>query len=134
MLKFKTAMAAAMALAATSALADELQSLRGAWVMAGMDCAETFVKEGSGWKFKDRNSSLNTGLLLQGNQILSPGATCTLSRVRSKGDHLVASLGCADAIMFNEVSVSFKILDADHFQRFDPDFPESAVTYQRCTQ
>lgn len=134
--KFGTrlALTVGVALASMAAVANELDGLQGAWVMAGTDCTDTFVKKGSGWDFKDRTSSLNTGLLIEGKKITGAGATCTIARIRQKSDHLVASMGCADAIMFNEVSVSFKIIDADNFQRFDPEFPESAIGYQRCTQ
>lgn len=130
----KLALTVGVAIASVAAVAGELDNLQGAWVMSGMDCTDTFVKAGNGWNFKDRTSSLNTGLLIEGKKITGAGATCTIARIRQKSDHLVASMGCADAIMFNEVSVSFKIIDSDHFQRFDPEFPESAIDYQRCTQ
>jgi hypothetical protein len=127
--------AVAAGISATSgvgALAQGLDALQGAWTLGGVDCGDTFVKNGSTWQFKDRNSSLNTGLIIEGKKMLGPGATCTIGRVADKGDHLVVSLGCEDAIMFNTVSVSIKIVDDTHFERFDPDFPESFGTYSKC--
>lgn len=125
----------ATGIAATSgggAFAEGLDALQGAWTLGGVDCGETFVKNGSTWQFKDRDSSLNTGLIIEGKKMLGPGATCTIGRVTNKGDHLVVSLGCEDAIMFNTVSVAIKIVDDSHFERIDPEFPESFGTYSKC--
>lgn len=115
------------AMAATS-----LDSLQGAWVMQGMQCADTFVRKGDAWAFKDDSTSANTGVIISGSKIDGPGSTCRVEKVSPKKDHLVALLGCADAIMFSNVSVSFRIVDDNTFERFDDDFPEFTIPYTKC--
>lgn len=112
--------------------AASLDALQGAWTSAGTECADTFKKSDGKIVYKDRTSTLTTGLLVEGNRILGPNTTCTAERVRQEKDHLVAYLNCADAIMFGGFSASFRIVDPTHFERIDNLFPELAVTYQKC--
>ena len=105
------------------AFADTMDTLQGAWTMSGTNCAATFRKAADGQiEFVDRGSSLTTGILIAGNKIVGPHATCTAERIRDEKDHLSVHMNCADAIMFSDISVSFRIVDADNFERFDPSF------------
>ena len=111
-----------------------MDTLQGAWTMSGTNCAATFRKAADGKiEFIDRGSSLTTGILIAGNKIVGPHATCTVERIRDEKDHLSVHLNCADAIMFSDISVSFRIVDADNFERFDPEFPEMSVIYHKCS-
>jgi hypothetical protein len=115
-----------------TALAESMESLQGAWAMMGTSCTDTFEFSGSEAKFKDRGSSLNTGIIIRGDKIAGPNATCTASHIsESKGQYKV-HMSCADAIMFSSVTVSFAIVDPQHFRRIDPDFPEVTDDYQKC--
>lgn len=125
---------AALALTGTLSptLAASLEALQGAWTMGGTDCAATFEKQGGKIKFRDRTSSTTTGIIVSGSKVLWPQATCTAQKVRAGKDHLTAYLNCADAIMFSGLSVSFRIIDHDTFERYDTQFPEASVKYHRC--
>ncbi len=115
-----------------TAVAASMESLQGAWTMVGTSCADTFEFSGSEAKFKDRGSSLNTGIIVSGDKIAGPNATCTANHINeSKGQYKV-HMSCADTIMFSSVTVSFAIVDPQHFQRIDPDFPEVTEDYQKC--
>lgn len=114
------------------AAAASLEALQGAWVSEGTECADTFKKSGKEIEFKDRGSSLTTGLLIRGESIVGPNSTCKVERVKQGKDHLTAYMGCADSIMFSNFSVSFRMLNATSFERFDTEFPDSAVTYNKC--
>ena len=100
--------------------------------MSGTSCSDTFEFSGGEAKFKDRGSSLNTGVIIKGDTIMGPGATCTAGRIsESKGQYKV-QMSCADTIMFSNVTVGFAIVDPQHFKRIDPDFPDIAEDYQKC--
>lgn len=116
-----------------SASAASFEKLIGAWTMVGTDCADNFVRDGDRWQFKDRNSSLNTGLIISGRTISGTYGTCKFGRIIERDDHFVAMLGCESAVMFSDFAVHFRVVDDTHFARFDPDFPEFAITYQKCT-
>ncbi len=114
------------------ALGASMQALQGAWAMGGTDCAATFEKHGSPTRLQNRTASTTTGIIVSGRKVVGPQATCTAQKIRSGKDHFSAYLNCADAIMFSNISVSFRIIDHDTFERFDSQFPEASVRYHRC--
>ncbi|CAN7675350.1 hypothetical protein [Mesorhizobium sp. LjRoot246] len=58
------------------AAAASMEALQGAWTMNGTGCADTFKKAGNRFEYKDRSSSLATGIIVSGSKILGPNATC----------------------------------------------------------
>lgn len=113
-------------------LAASMDALQGAWTMNGTGCEDTFKKAGDGFAYKDRSSSLTTGIIVSGSKIIGPASTCTAQRILQRGDHFAVQLSCSDAVLFSSFSVSFRIIDKTHFERFDPQFPEMSVTYYKC--
>jgi hypothetical protein len=124
--------ALALGFAATSASAASMEALQGAWAMEGTDCAAVFEKTGGEIRFKDPGSSLDTGVIISGSKVAGPSATCTTAKIRDEGDHFSALLSCSDAVLSSTVSMSFRIVDASHFERFDPSFPDFALSYVKC--
>jgi hypothetical protein len=117
---------------AQSALAASLEAMQGAWTMSGTTCAETFEFTGSEPKFRDRGSSLTTGIIVKGNTIYGPESTCTAAHVSESQGQYKVHMSCADSIMFSGVTVGIKVKDADHFTRIDLDYPDVSEDYQRC--
>lgn len=113
-------------------LAASLESLQGAWLVSGQDCAATFEKKGGAIRFKDAASSLATGIIIAGDRITGPNGVCSVKRVRDDGGRLSLHMGCADAVLASSMSVSLKIVDADTFELTDPLFPDETQNYQRC--
>lgn len=116
----------------TSANAASIKELQGAWTMNGTDCADTFKKVGKRIEFKERNAPTSTGLLIVGSKVTGPMAVCTTERIRKNKDRLSARLSCADSMMENEVTETFKIVSQTEFQRFDPFGDNLYVTYHKC--
>jgi hypothetical protein len=114
------------------ASAASMEALQGAWAMAGTDCAAVFEKAGGEIRFKDPGSSLDTGIIVSGSKVVGPSATCTAVKLREEKDHVSVLLSCSDAVLTSSVSMSFKMVDATHFQRFDPSFPDFALDYVKC--
>jgi hypothetical protein len=117
----------------TDAVADTLDALQGQWTMEGTDCADTFKKVGAEVKFSDRAATQTTGIIVSGNKIIGPNANCTAGRVRQEKDHFSVQLSCSDTIMFSSMSVAFKLIDKDSFERFDPTFPDISFLYHKCS-
>jgi hypothetical protein len=115
-----------------SAHSASLEAMQGAWTMSGTTCADTFEFTGSEPKFRDRGSSLTTGVIIKGETIYGPNSTCTAGHIiESQGQYKV-HMSCADSLMFSGVTVGIKVEDAQHFTRIDPDFPEITEDYQKC--
>jgi hypothetical protein len=108
-------------------------ALQGAWTMVGTECSETFDLSGGTAKFRDRGASVSTGIIVRGDRFEGPISTCSIGRISQNGDVYKVRLGCASSIMFSDVTVSLSLLDPEHFRRFDPDFPEVSVDYQKCS-
>jgi hypothetical protein len=117
---------------ATSVMAASIKELQGAWTMDGTQCANTFKKVGKKIEFKDRTASTSTGLLITGSRIAGPNAACTTQSVRKQKDRLSANLTCVDSMMENSQTVTFKIVDSQTFERFDPFGDNMYVTYHKC--
>jgi hypothetical protein len=108
-------------------------ALQGAWTMVGTECSETFDLSGGTAKFRDRGASVSTGIIVRGDRFEGPISTCSIGRISRNGDVYKVRLGCASSIMFSDITVSLSVLDSEHFRRFDPDFPEISVDYQKCS-
>ncbi len=121
-----------MSCAASIANAASLGSLQGAWITFGTDCGDTFQKVNGQIQFKDRLSSQTTGVIISGDKIVGSNMSCTAGKVREGADNMSVLLSCSDAVMFETMSVSFRVIDKDTFERFDPSFPEISVKYHRC--
>jgi hypothetical protein len=115
-----------------AAVAASIEALQGAWAMDGTDCTAVFEKKGNEIRFRDPGSSLDTGVIISGSKVVGPSATCTTAKVREEGDHFSVLLNCSDAVLSSTVSMSFRIVDASHFERFDPSFPEFSLAYVKC--
>jgi hypothetical protein len=125
-------LALSFAVAGGSASAASMEAMQGAWAMAGTDCATVFEKAGGEVRYKDPGSSLDTGIIVSGSKIVGPSATCTTVKVSETGDHFSILMNCADAVLSSTVSMSFRMVDATHFERFDPSFPEFSLEYVKC--
>ena len=114
------------------AAAASLDAMQGAWTMDGTECAQTFKTVNGKSQFIDEDASVSTGIIIDGKKLIGQNGTCTIEGVSEKADMLVAHLGCADAVAFSDVTVNFKIIDATHIERFDPDFGDIGATYSKC--
>ena len=121
-----------MLLAAAGGVASADGALQGAWTMGGTGCEETFETVDGTVRFRNRDSSLNTGVIIRGDTMMGPNSTCGIGRItESKGLYKV-HLSCASSIMFSDISVTLQLVGNDHFRRVDPDFPEISRDYTRC--
>lgn len=119
---------------AGDASAASLEALQGAWTMDSTTCESTFKTVDGHVRFQDRGASTNTGIIVSGNKITGSNGVCTADRVRRNKDRLTVSMSCSDAVLFSQVSVSFKMIDDQHLARIDPEFSDVLATYHRCSR
>jgi hypothetical protein len=119
-------------LATDAAMAQSEGALQGAWSMVGTECAQTFEFSNGQAKFRDRGASVSTGIIIRGNTMIGPMSTCGIGRITQSQNLYKVRLNCASSIMFDEISVTLSLVDAQHFRRIDPDFPEIYREYQKC--
>ena len=82
-------------------------------------------------RFKDRTYATENGFIITGNKAKGPvGGTCTISQVTEENDRFSALLSCADAVVSRKFSWSFRIIDANHFERFDAMI--DSFKYKKC--
>jgi hypothetical protein len=117
---------------AGQSFAASMKELQGAWITDGVDCAAVFEKHQGAIRFRDRSASTTTGIIISGSKVVGPQLGCTAEKIKSGKDHFSAYLNCGDAIMFSAMSVSFRVIDHNTFERFDETFPEASFRYRRC--
>ena len=113
------------------AWADAVEVLQGAWVMESSTCTGVFEKVREEIKFKDRNYASDMGFIISGSKVIGPIAGCTISQVDEKNDRFSALLSCSDALLSRKFSRSFRIVDATHFERLDPEL-RAPMVYKKC--
>ena len=116
---------------AAGAWADAIEVLQGVWVGESTDCTMVFEKIKGQVRFKDRTFAPENGFIITGNKGKGPvGGTCTISQVNEENDRFSALLSCADAVVSRNFSMSFRIIDATHFERIDERF--GVYSYKKC--
>jgi hypothetical protein len=117
----------------SEAWADAAETLQGAWVQESSDCTQVFEKVQGQIQFKDRNYALDMGFIISGSKAKGPaGGVCTLSQVDEENDHFSAVLSCSDGLVSRDFPMSFRIVDATHFERFDPARRDPTIRYKKC--
>lgn len=115
------------------ACANPLEALQGAWAMHGVDCTAIFENTAAGAiRFKERNSSLNAGIIVAGDRVVASTASCSVVRLSETDDHFSVLMNCADSILLDSVRMTFRVIDETHFERIDPDFPGFALEFNKC--
>lgn len=56
-------------------------SLQGTWSMVGTECLQEFDFSNGQPEFRDRGSSLNTGVIIRGKTMIGPMSTCGIGRI-----------------------------------------------------
>lgn len=113
-----------------SASADRLQ---GAWVGDAATCDQVFAKQKGRLTFKKQKGDVWSGFIVNGKHISGVRSTCDLVSSKQKGDVSTFLLSCKDAIAFDTMTLSVRFRDDNTIVRFDPDFPEVELLYNRCS-
>ena len=116
----------------SGAWADAVDVLQGAWVMEDTDCAAVFEKTRGKIRFKDRTFAPESGFIISGNKAMGPMGSCEIFQVVEESDRFSAQLNCSDALLTRKFSMSFRIIDATHFERLDPEY-NFTVIHKKCS-
>ena len=117
------------------AYADPVEALKGAWVTEGADCTKIFEKVGDRIQFRDRSASysLDSGIIiLKKDRVKGPMGGCTIATTVEEDDRFSAELQCSDGLVSRDFSMTFRIIDGTHFERFDPQREYYRRVYTRC--
>ena len=123
---------ALFAASVAGAWADAIEDLQGAWVMEGAKCTAVFEKIRGKIQFKDRTFASDHGFIVSGSKAMGPIAGCTISKVEEENDRFSALLNCSDAVVARKFSMTFRIIDATHFERVDPE-RNFTVIHKKCS-
>jgi hypothetical protein len=116
--------------------ANPVDQLKGAWVADSADCTKIFEKIGDQIKFRDRSASysLDTGIIiLKKDKVKGPIGGCTISTTAEENDRFSAQLQCTDGLVSRDFSMTFRIIDETHFERFDAQREYYHRMYTRCS-
>jgi hypothetical protein len=108
-----------LAAGAAVARADAIETLQGVWVAEDTTCKAVFEKVGGKVRFKSRTFAPESGFIISGKISRGPLGECKISKVEEENNHFSALLTCSDALLTKKMSMTFRIIDATHFERVD---------------
>jgi hypothetical protein len=127
-----TVLALALALGAISRASAVEPSLEGAWVQDG-SCEETFARAGKGISFKKPVNVFAPALIITGNRLRTPTASCTIKAVKPEGERRVLSLQCATAVAVEPVRAVIGTSSDGLLVRYLNEQDSTGSSYKRCT-
>ena len=109
--------------------------LNGAWATGTDQCKQVFVKKGDKISFAQFSEEFGGGFVVDGNDVRSKTARCTIKSRKEKGDTIDFQAACASEIMATSVNLRLKILNANSVSRVftDPDMAGMDLTFYRCS-
>ena len=126
-------LAAAIVIAtAVVAEAGAQDNFQGVWAANNAACDKVFTKKDGQVNFLSYGGYKADGLIIKGNQLNGPQATCEIVSQKEQADKLAVVLSCKTQIMFDKVVVHVRFLNDHEFVQFDPDVPGLNTPYRRC--
>jgi hypothetical protein len=107
-------------------------TLEGAWVADGKECSDVFTAVRGKPTFKKGQGDELPGFIVKGRNVRGLEDACRVSSSREKDETRTFSMTCTSSIDVESRKASVKFLDSDTISRFDPSFPEAAVSFKRC--
>ena len=109
--------------------------LNGAWATSADQCSKVFVKKGDKISFAQFSEEFGGGFVVDGNEVKSKTARCTIKSSKQTGDLMDFQAACSSEIMASSTNLRLKILDANSVYRVftDPDFAGMELTFYRCS-
>jgi hypothetical protein len=127
-----TVLALAFTLGAISRASAVEPSLEGAWIQDG-SCDKTFARAGKGISFKKPVDVFAPALIITGNRLRTPTASCTIKAVKPEGERRVLSLQCATAVAVEPVRAVIGTSSDGLLVRYLNEQDSTGSSYKRCT-
>jgi hypothetical protein len=108
--------------------------LTGAWATSADQCNKVFVKKGDKISFAQFSEEFGGGFVVDGNEVRSKAARCTIKSRKETGDIIDFQAACSSEIMATSMNLRLKILDANTVYRIftDPNLAGMELTFYRC--
>ena len=107
--------------------------LTGLWATQDAPCDKMFVKEGNEFSLRRDADLYGGGFIIEGSRIKAPTATCTIKSRSEEADIVHLFAACSTEIMFSNVQLSLRVIDANKISRIFPGMPDMKLTYVRCS-
>ena len=127
-----TVLALALASGAISHAGAVEPRLEGAWIQDG-SCDETFARAGKIISFKKPVNVFAPALIITGNRLRTPTASCTIKAVKPAGDRRVLSLQCATAVAVEPLRALIGTSSDGSLVRYLNEQDSTGSSYKRCT-
>jgi hypothetical protein len=125
-------LALSVALGATSPANAVDAKLEGAWVQDGT-CDETFARAGTTIAFKKPINVFAPALIITGNRLRTPTASCTIKVVKPAGERRVLLLQCATGVAVEPVRALIGTSSDGSLVRYLNEQDSTGSSYKRCT-
>jgi hypothetical protein len=106
--------------------------LEGAWIQDG-SCDETFARAGKNIAFKKPVNVFAPALIITGNRLRTPTASCTIKAVKPAGERRMLSLQCATGVAVEPVRALIGTSSDGSLVRYLNEQDSTGSSYKRCT-
>jgi hypothetical protein len=96
-------------------------------------CDETFTHVGKGISFKKPVNVFAPALIITGNRLRTPTASCTIKAVKPAGERRVLSLRCATGVAVEPVRALIGTSSDGSLVRYLNEQDSTGSSYKRCT-
>ena len=124
-------LAAFGAMSGAIAAEPNLSAYQGAWLSSSLSCEEIFAPAGKGFSFRKPVNIFAPAFIISGNRLRTPQASCRIRSIKPAGDRQVLTLGCANSVSANNVTVQMAP-GSDGLKRFFNDQDKTGSLYTRC--
>ena len=124
---------AALAPYGASAETSGAAALQGAWLQPSVSCDQVYVATKKGMAFRKPVSMFAPALMISGNRIITPGATCRIVSITPVGTRKSLSLSCATSISSSAVTALLSIGEDGSLHRYTSE-TDIGSRYERCGQ
>nr|WP_202049963.1 hypothetical protein [Microvirga mediterraneensis] len=111
-----------------------LSAYQGSWLERGPECAEVFSDAGKGTSFKKPVDIFVPAMIVSGNRLKTPSASCRIKSVRPASDRQLLTLDCANAVAGNELRVLMAPQPDGSLKRFSNEQDTLGTRYERCSR
>ena len=127
-------LAAVAAVPCAMAAESSLSAYQGAWLQGGASCSDVYSFTTKGTSFREPVDIFAPAFIISGSRLRTPLASCRVKAVRPAGDRQVLTLGCANAVSANDVTVQMSAEPDGTLKRYFNAQDTTGSIYQRCSR
>jgi hypothetical protein len=107
-------------------------NLDGAWAESDESCKNAFTGKGGAWRFREPRDMFGSSYIISGRRYEGPFGVCNLVSTKPKGDKILLSLSCHNAIGYSNQVTPIQLTSSTEMIIFSAD--DMKISYKKCSR